>query len=130
MSISQQIPDQIRRVSRSLGYALWLGTSDDWLGLSVILRARLAPEDRAALAMMALRSLDDDTARKAAEAAFCWGAGAPIVPLFSPVDEAANWASLASLNERKAYALAAYEALPKRDQMAFRKHISEVEISA
>ncbi|MCE8006006.1 hypothetical protein [Aestuariivita sp.] len=46
------------------------------------------------------------------------------------MDDARWWASFASLKERKAYALAAYEALPERDQMAFRKHISEVEIAA
>lgn len=62
VSVSEQIPNYIKRVSRSLGYAQWLGGSDDWFGLSLILRALLAPEDRAALAMMALRSLDEEHA--------------------------------------------------------------------
>jgi hypothetical protein len=46
------------------------------------------------------------------------------------MDDARWWASTATLNERKAYALAAYDALPFSDQMAFRRHICEVEIAA
>jgi len=66
MSISKQIPDHIKRVSRCVGYAIWLG---NWSGLSLILRARLEPQERAALAFMALRSLDHETACMTADAA-------------------------------------------------------------
>ncbi len=69
MSLSKHIPDHIKRVSRSVGYALWLDTSDDWLGLPVILRARLDERQRAALAFMALKSLDYETACQTAGAA-------------------------------------------------------------
>jgi len=69
MSIAKQIPDHIKRVSRSVGYALWLDNSDDWFGLPVILRARLDARQRAALAFMALKSLDNDDAVLTVEAA-------------------------------------------------------------
>jgi hypothetical protein len=68
MRISQQIPDHIKRVSRSVGYALWLDSFDDWDGLSLVLRARLDPRQRAALAYMALKSLDRDDATAVSEA--------------------------------------------------------------
>jgi len=57
MSISQHIPDAIKRASRSVGYALWLDHSDAYLGLPVVLEAALAT-----------------------------GAGQPIAPLFSHLD--------------------------------------------
>ena len=69
MSISQHIPDHIKRVSRSLGYALWVGDQNQWFGLSLILRARLSDEQRAMLAFMALKSLDHETACMTADEA-------------------------------------------------------------
>jgi hypothetical protein len=69
MNISQQIRDNIKRVSKSLGYTLWLDTFEDWDGLSLILRARLTDRQRAALAFMALKALDYDQAVMTADAA-------------------------------------------------------------
>jgi len=69
MSISQHIPDHIKRVSRSLGYLLWVGTSDNMLGVSLILRARLTPKQRGALAFAALQSLDYEIGFDVADAA-------------------------------------------------------------
>lgn len=43
MNISKHIPAHIKRVSRSIGYFLWVGTSDDLHGVSVILRALCDP---------------------------------------------------------------------------------------
>lgn len=68
MSISQHIPPSIKRATRCIGYALWLNTVDDWSGLHTVLRARLTPDQRAALAFMVLRSLDYDTACRTADA--------------------------------------------------------------
>ncbi len=62
MSIAKHIPYHIKRVSRCLGYVLWLDDAESWFGLSVILRARLTDEQRAALAFQVLRSLDYDLA--------------------------------------------------------------------
>lgn len=71
MSISEQIPDAIKRVARSVGYALWLDNSDAYLALPVILAARLEPHQRAALAYAALRSLDPEQAAMTADLAIC-----------------------------------------------------------
>ena len=50
MSISEHIPDHIKRVSRSVCYTLWLHSFDDWDGLSLILPAHRDAPQRAALA--------------------------------------------------------------------------------
>ncbi|WP_211250655.1 hypothetical protein, partial [Thioclava dalianensis] len=57
MSISQQIPDHIKSVSRCVGYALWLSDIDALSGLSAVLTARLSAKDRGALAWAVLRAL-------------------------------------------------------------------------
>lgn len=69
MSVAKHIPDNIKRVSRSLGYALWLNTSDAWVGFAVVLSARLTSHQRAALAYAALRSLSPEEAAMTAEMA-------------------------------------------------------------
>jgi hypothetical protein len=67
--IVKHIPDNIKRVSRSIGYAAWLDSHESWLGLPMIMRACLTTEQRAALAYSALVSLDDDTAYRTASVA-------------------------------------------------------------
>ena len=63
MSVRQHIPGNIKRVARCVGYALWLGPDiERWVGVSLILKARLTPQQRAALAYAALRSLDAEDA--------------------------------------------------------------------
>lgn len=69
MSISQHIPPEIKKVARCVGYAAWLDTPDAWLGLPVVLAARLEPHQRAALAYAALRSLDPEHAAMTADLA-------------------------------------------------------------
>ena len=50
------------KVVPMLGYVLTLGTQDSWWGLAPVLIARLTVEERAALAFMALKALNRDTA--------------------------------------------------------------------
>lgn len=119
MSVARHIPNHIKRVSRSVGYALWLDNSDDWFGLPVILRARLDARQRAALAFMALKSLNHEEAVLTAETALAEGAGQPIAPLFNYMDEAAFWADMASPAELDAYCLATFNAMPRQRQAAF-----------
>ncbi len=69
MSIAKHIPANIKRVSRSIGYFLWVGTSDDLHSVSLIMRARLTPKQRGALAFAALQSLDYETGCDVADAA-------------------------------------------------------------
>lgn len=119
MSVSQNIPDNIKRVARGVGYALWLDNEDDWFGLPVILRARLDVRQRAALAFMALKSLDPDEAMQTAEAALYTGAGSPQPPLFGFMDQAAFWADMAAPEELEAYCLASFNAMQRPRQAAF-----------
>jgi hypothetical protein len=119
MNISQQIPDNIKRVSRSLGFALWLEGTNDWLGLSLILRARLTARQRAALAYAALLSQDDVDARLTVETALSEGVGQPISPLFNHMDESAFWADMATPDELDAYALASFNRMAPQRQLAF-----------
>jgi hypothetical protein len=119
MSISQHIPEPIKRVSRSLGYALWLGGVNEWLGFSVVLRAQLSEPQRAALAYAALRSLPHHQALAVAEAVLPKGSSAPIAPLFNHMDEAAFWADMAAPEELDAYALASFNRMAPARQSAF-----------
>ena len=47
-----------KRIARMVGYALTLGTYEAWAGASVVIRAHLTAEERAALAWSALNALD------------------------------------------------------------------------
>ncbi|MFG6625002.1 hypothetical protein [Sulfitobacter sp. 1A12056] len=114
---------RIDSVSRSLGYCLLLDDLDAWLGLSAILRARLNTTERAALAYVALKALLPQDAKAVAEAALGGAipsaAGQPIAPLFNHMDEAAFWADMAAPDEREAYCLASFKAMPYERQAAF-----------
>lgn len=70
MKTSDYIPDRIKRTSRTVGFALWLGGADDFLGLVPIFKVRLSEDERAGLAYAALRSLNHEHA--------CWIADAAI----------------------------------------------------
>jgi hypothetical protein len=119
-----------KRMSRMVGYTLTLGDADAWANFTTVAMVRMTVEERAALAWAALRSLDTpEQAEMVAETVLSF-AGYPLPAFLNPMEDARWWAARASLKECKAYALAAYEALPVRDQMAFRNHISEVEIAA
>lgn len=129
-SFSQFMKPDHKRMSRMIGYTLALGDADAWAGFTTVAMARLTVEERAALAWAALRSLDTpEQAGQIAETVLTF-ADYPLPTFLNPMDDARWWTSFASLKERKAYALAAYVALPIREQIAFRNHISEVEIAA
>jgi hypothetical protein len=68
-AMSLYAKDQHTRIAKAIGYALTLGTSKAWEGLSLILMARLSKAERAALAYSALISLDEDTAYRTASVA-------------------------------------------------------------
>ncbi|MBR9763859.1 MAG: hypothetical protein GYB53_10125 [Rhodobacteraceae bacterium] len=116
-------------MSRSLGYALTAADSFAWDSFAKVASLRLAPEERAALAYASLHSLSPYHAELTACAALS-PIGEPLPSYLGGMQEARSWSEFAALSELKAYALAAYEALPAREQMAFRKHITEVEIAA
>ncbi|WP_127113043.1 hypothetical protein [Shimia sediminis] len=68
-SIAGNIPNDIKRLSKAIGYAAWLDTSDAWMGLRPILQARLDHHQLAALAFVALRSLGEADGYRTASAA-------------------------------------------------------------
>ena len=120
MNVSRHIPNDIKHVSRSIGFALWIGDTEQWFGLSEVFRARLTPQERASLAFQTLKSLDHDDASIAAKLALYGAAsGAPIAPLFDPVDEAAHWAARSDLEELDTYLVAIFDAIPPSRQRAF-----------
>ncbi|MFW2543850.1 hypothetical protein ACN2XU_14500 [Primorskyibacter sp. 2E107] len=116
-------------MSRMLGYCLTLGTEWAWSGFAVVASAHLSVTERAALAFAALKSLSADHARMTA-AAVLGTADEGLPPFLGGKADAQAWASCADPAELKAYALAAFEAMSARDQAAFFRKISEVEVAA
>ncbi|WP_208353358.1 hypothetical protein [Pseudaestuariivita rosea] len=117
-------------MSRVLGYCLTTGDFEGWTAFAALAMARLTVEERAALAWAALQSLDTPEQAELVTEAVLTPAGDPLPTFLNPMQDARWWAEMATNTERKAYALAAYEALPFADQMAFRRHITEIEIAA
>ena len=111
-----------------LGYCLTDGSADAWSSFSYVAAVRLSVMERVALAFSALNSLDLDIAELTA-AASIGSAGAPLPPFLGGIEEARSWASIANRSELKTHALAAYEAMNARDQIAFFQHLSEMEIA-
>lgn len=128
-TLSAFMQDRHKRMSRALGYTLVLGEPEAWGGFSVLCRARLTVCERAGLALAALRSLPDDCALETAAAAL--GAmGEPLPPFLAGMEDAHHWASWATENELKAYALASFEAMRPRDRAAFFRHITRLKVTA
>lgn len=127
--LSQHMKHEHKRMSRMLGYCLTADDSKTWAGFSVVAFARLSSAERVSLAFSALNSLSTQTA-VSVSAAVIGQAGDPLPSFLGGMSDAKDWAAIAGIQELKAYALAAFEALPLEDQMSFRRHISEVEIAA
>lgn len=127
--LSKYIKPDHKRMSRSLGYCLTIGTYDAWTAFTALAAFRLSETERAALAFSALNSLDLDKAEITAAAAL-GSTGAPMPSFLGGMDEARSWASYASRSELKAYALAAFEAMSAKDRAAFFQHITTKEVAA
>lgn len=108
---------------KMLGYALHLHGYETWEAASAVWQVRLTPEENAAHAWAALRALDVDDALLVAETALA-GAGAPLPPFFSPMDEATWWAGIASPAEIDAYALACTRAMRPERRAAFLAYLA------
>lgn len=113
------------RAARVIGYALTLDTSNGWTAVGAILAARLTRQERGSLAYAALWSMDAADAELVARVALR-NAGMPGAPFLGIMDEAESWADLATVQERKAYALACYTRLSERDRAAFLAHVQGV----
>lgn len=109
-----------KAAARSLGYALTLGDAAGWSAFTLRVYASLSRPERAGMAYAALMALDmDDAATVASRALGDRGAGQPIAPLLSHLDEAAFWADMAEITELEAYCFAAFTALPAHRRDAF-----------
>ncbi len=118
-----------KSLSRTLGYSLTLGTVEAWSTFAFVASARLSPMERGSIAAAALKSMPLDLATMAA-AAVIGAAGDPLPAFLGGMDDARHWASMASRSERKAYALAAYEAMTAKDRAAFSRHITGKGVAA
>lgn len=116
-------------MSRMLGFCLTLGTADTWSDFSFVASVRLEESERAALAYAALRSLDASNAEIVA-AGVMGASGTPLPSFLGGMDEARSWAAFASPHDLKTHALAAFEAMTAKDQAAFFRHISALEVAA
>lgn len=112
-----------------MGYCLTLGTADAWAGFSFVAAVQLSEIERAALAFAALNSLEPEHAEIAAASAI-GEADMPLPAFLGGMADARQWAELASRSERKAYALAAFEAMTPQDRAAFARHINSQETAA
>jgi len=128
-NLSEYMKSEYQRMSKVLGYALVTDSDQGWHAFSLVAAVRLKLSERASLAFATLTSLDGETAIEVVSAAF-EHAGYPLPTFLDPMSEARQWASLATRPERKAYALATYEALSIEDQIAFCDHISDVKLAA
>lgn len=127
-TLNQCVKSEHTRMAKMLGYALVTDSDYGWNAFSLVAAVRLKLSERASLAFATLTSLDAETAYNVVEAAIKH-AGYPLPTFLDPMTEAREWASLATRAERKAYALAAYEALSVEDQIAFRNHISDAKMA-
>lgn len=122
--LSRLIKDRHKRAAKALGYALTLADPKNWAAIAIIWEARLEPAERYELArsvMLAMRPEDNE----ALAADVLGGAGLPLPPFLDPLDDAQWWADLANPTERRAYCLAAFMAMPKRDQRDFLEFAKE-----
>lgn len=116
-------------MARELGYALTLRRTYGWQYFTDQAATRLTDIERASLAFAVLQSLSPDLAELTAAHAL-GAAGCPLPPFLGGMDEARLWAACATTKERKAVALAAFEAMAPRDRAAFLNHVTQKDLAA
>lgn len=89
-----------------------------WLRLADVWRKSLSEKQRAAIAYASISRLDSDDAAEVFATAHPH-ADCPLPTLIAVMSDARWWASLASKNELKAYAVAIFEAMHIEDRIAF-----------
>lgn len=94
-----------------VGCVLVSGSAEAWEGLSIVLQARLTVDERAKLAIAALRSIDPEPREMVFNFAH-WGVADPeAIPLGPLQDDADAWAEEADRDELVAYGRAAVQRL-------------------
>ncbi len=110
--------DRHKRAVKMLGYALTLATNECWRSTADVWTIRLTLDERYALALAALTTLPFEDAEQVL-AEVMGGAGMPLPPFLDPLSDAQWWADLANPAERRAYCLAAFMSMTKREQRDF-----------
>lgn len=122
------ITDHHKSACRMLGYSLTANTADGWQDCARLWALRLDQGPLGGLAFAALRALDPEHRQTAFDLAH-WGEtegmGTPLPPWVNVMEDARWWASGASRRERKAYALASFEAMNPQDRAAFLEHVTK-----
>ena len=115
------LKDQYARATRMIGFALTLSNDPEvWDGLSLVLSARLTPEERSCLLEAAARSMHPDDVLFTLNNALVEFTAGPPLPVLDVIDDDARWwADLATLPEHKAYLAACFVRLPVREQQQF-----------
>lgn len=119
VALKDAIPAPYKRVARAVGLSLYLGDTDHWHKLTLVLCKRLEPTERAALAWSVLRSLTPDQIHAVNQSLAPSGAGQTMAPLFNHMDQAAFWADMANGDELDAYCLASFNRMAPARQAAF-----------
>ena len=115
-----------RRAARVLLDALVVGDEGPsvWHEAAFVLRVRLTMRERASLAFGTLRALEPEPRAMVFAAAHHGAvAGVSWPPLAKTLADARRWAHHAGRRERKAFALASYEALSPADRQAFLSYL-------
>lgn len=112
------IEDRHQRAAKALGYALTLASPKHWDSTAIIWEARLELAERYELARSVMLAMCPETIEALFEDVM-GGAGYPLPPLLDPLEDAKWWADLANPSERRAYCLAAFMSMSKREQRDF-----------
>lgn len=127
-TLARLMKPQHKRMSRMLGYTLTLGTPEAWAGFRFVAGMRLSEGERAMMAYFTLTALRPESADRTACTAI-GSAGDPLPTFLGGMEDARHWAKWANARELKAYAIACFEAMSAKDQAAFFRHISTMEVA-
>jgi hypothetical protein len=113
-------------MARFLGFAVLAKDPAIWVDGTRVLVKHLSPDERLSLAYCAMLALPKAGAEAVATATVpATGAGRPVAPFGSVLDEAAFWADLAEPDELDAYCLACFKAMSRDRKAAFLAYAQE-----
>lgn len=116
--LSRFMLDRHKRAAKTLGYVLTLAEPMKWAATARIWEARLNPTERYELARSVMLAMQPEDI-EAVIADVTGAAGYPLPSFLDPLADAQWWAGLANPAELRAYCLAAFMSMTKREQGAF-----------
>ena len=113
-----------RKIAKVIGLALIANDSHAWLQVKLLLRVHLSAQERAALAFVAMSSLDKEQRAAVARSIIPNNQiGAPLPTLDDLESDAHWWAGNAKTDELQVYLMACFNALDDQNKRAFKQHI-------